>query len=163
MKKKIFGRKLSRDYGSRKALFRALTRSLILNGSIVTTKAKAKAISASVEKLITAIKKGSLAHIRLVNAKLANDRQALTKLVKQVVPAFSDIKGGYTKVISLPSRRGDNAEMAKIVWTKEVANLESKINGKKKKSKEEKKVDKTKNQKSKNSSDKIKKDQKSNK
>ncbi|MCX7928577.1 MAG: 50S ribosomal protein L17 [Patescibacteria group bacterium] len=123
MKKKVFGRKLSRDYGSRKALFRALTRSFVLNGSIITTKAKAKAISASVEKLVTAIKKGSLAHIRRVSAKLANDRKVLTKLIKEVAPAFSSIKGGYTKLISLPTRRGDNAEMAKIVWTKEIGNL----------------------------------------
>ncbi|MCS7091925.1 MAG: 50S ribosomal protein L17 [Patescibacteria group bacterium] len=123
MKKKVFGRKFSRDYGSRKALFRALTRSFVLNGSIITTKAKAKAISASVEKLVTAIKKGSLAHIRRVNAKLANDRKVLTKLIREVAPAFSGIKGGYTKLISLPARRGDNAEMTKIVWTKEIGNL----------------------------------------
>ena len=59
MKKKVFGRKLSRDKNERKALFKSLISSLILSEKIETTEAKAKAIKPEIEKLVTKAKQGN--------------------------------------------------------------------------------------------------------
>jgi large subunit ribosomal protein L17 len=70
MRKKVFGRKFSRDYGSRQALFRALMRSLILSGSIVTTKAKAKAVQPDLDALVNLAKDTSISKRRQAYAML---------------------------------------------------------------------------------------------
>jgi large subunit ribosomal protein L17 len=142
MKKKVFGRKFSRDFGSRRALFRALTRAFVLQGSIVTTKAKAKAIAGDVEKMVTAIKKGTLAHVRRVNAIVANDREVLTRFIDDIAPVFSDRAGGYTRIVSLPPRRGDRAEMARLTWTREIGKAEVQVKEEKSKKPSEKVSDK---------------------
>ena len=84
MKKKVFGRKLSRDRGSRTALYRALLKALILRGEIKTTYAKAKTIQPEIEKLITLAKKSNVSARRIVYARLANDRQSTNRLFKKI-------------------------------------------------------------------------------
>ncbi|RJR29293.1 50S ribosomal protein L17 [Candidatus Microgenomates bacterium] len=120
MRKRILGRKLSRDRGSRAALFRALVRSLVLSGSIVTTRARAKAVQPDIEKLITLVASGDLASKRSVLARLANDRKTLELLVARYL-SFKDVrKSGFTRIISMPPRKGDNAPMARLEWTENV-------------------------------------------
>lgn len=120
MKKKVFGRKLSRNRASRNALFRGLMQSLILNGTIITTKAKAKAIQPSVEKLVTLAKKASVDSTRRVYAALANDGDSTDRMVKVIAPEMNDRPGGYTRLVSLPPRNGDKAPMARLSWVKEI-------------------------------------------
>ncbi len=120
MNKKVFGRKLSRSRPAREALFASLTRSLILNGKIETTKAKAKAVIGSAEKMVTLAKKGGVTERRMVLARLDNKKDAVERLFGDIAKAFSDRNSGFLRIISLPRRRGDNAEMARLEWTEKV-------------------------------------------
>lgn len=120
MNKKVFGRKLSRSRPAREALFASLMRSLILNGKIVTTKAKAKAVVGEMEKFVTLAKKGEISGRRKIFSGLDNANDALETLYKKVVPAFSARTSGFTRLINLPRRTGDNAEMARIEWTEKM-------------------------------------------
>lgn len=120
MNKKVFGRKLSRSRPAREALFASLIRSLIINGKIETTKAKAKAVQGQVEKFVTLAKKANLADRRRILATLDNADDALKALYKKVVPAFPTRTSGFTRIISLPNRHGDNAQMARMEWTEKM-------------------------------------------
>jgi len=138
MNKRVFGRKLSRSRPAREALFASLTQSLIINGSIVTTRAKAKAVAGSVEKMVTMAKKGGIAARRKVMSKLDNKREAVDFLFQKVAKAFPAKNSGFIRIISLPRRVGDNAQMVRMEWTEKVE-YEEKTN-----KKEEKKDGKTK-------------------
>jgi large subunit ribosomal protein L17 len=120
MNKRVFGRKLSRSRPAREALFASLAQSLITNGSIVTTRAKAKAVTSSVEKLVTMAKKGSIAARRKVMSKLDNKREAADVLFQKVVKSFASKTSGFTRIISLPRRVGDNAQMVRMEWTEKI-------------------------------------------
>jgi len=120
MKKKVFGRKLSRSRPAREALFAQLIRSMILSGKVITTRAKAKAVQGSIEEAVTIGKKGGLSGQRKILASLDNARDALSALTQKVVPSFAGRTSGYTRLISLPRRRGDNAQMMKIEWTEKI-------------------------------------------
>lgn len=141
MKKKVYGRKLSRSLTARKALFRALIKSLIENGRIETTLAKAKAVQADVERLVAKAKKGGVAKRREVYAYLANDKLTTHKLFTEVVQAFGLINSGFTRIVKLPPRRGDLAEMARLEWSREVGDFKA---PKKAKNDERKKIQKSK-------------------
>lgn len=104
---------LGRVKESREALMRNLAESLILNGSIRTTKAKARALKSFVEPLVTKAKKGDLASRRNLIKVLYTDK-AINKLIKDVAPNYKDRKGGYTRIIKLGARPNDSAEMVKI-------------------------------------------------
>jgi len=105
------GRKLSRNTGHRKALLRNLVRSVILSESIRTTTAKAKETKRVVEKLVTKARVGTLAARRLVH-RTVRDQAALAKLFDTIAPRFKERPGGYTRLIHLQNRPGDNAPMA---------------------------------------------------
>ena len=143
MRKKVFGRHLSRGRKSRTALFRSLIRALVLDGKITTTRAKAKAVVSQIDKLITTAKKETVSARRQVLAKLGNDRKATDGLFERVVPAASGRKSGYTRIISLPPRRGDRAQMVIMEWVdrqEEVVAKKGKEKGKEKGKKKEKKT-----------------------
>lgn len=108
MKKKVFGRRFKKDINQRKALFRNLMRSLILNEEIKTTEAKAKSIKGQVEKLVTVAKRGESAAYHL-NKDISED--AVNKLIKEIGPRFLKRPGGYTRIVKLNNRLKDNAEM----------------------------------------------------
>ena len=127
MNKKVFGRKLSRSRPAREALFASLTQSLILNGKIVTTRAKAKAVQGSVEKMVTLAKSGSLAARRNVMGALDNARGATDILFQRVAKAFASKTSGFTRIVSLPNRTGDNAQMVRMEWTERVEVNEKKL------------------------------------
>lgn len=130
MKKRVFGRKLSRNRNSRKALFRAQIRALIEHGSIKTTKAKAKSIQGQIDKLVTLAKSKDVAKRRAVFARLGNDRKSTDKLFVLAADKLSR-NSGFTKLINLNPRRGDMAEVVRLSWSDDVSDDE--VKGKKKK------------------------------
>jgi large subunit ribosomal protein L17 len=146
MNKKVFGRKLSRSRPAREALFAALIRSMILNGKINTTMAKAKAIQGDLEHIITLAKKADLTSRRKALAYLDNARSVSDLLFQQVGTFFKNRTSGFTRITSLPQRRGDNAKMARIEWTEKVVLSDKKLEVSKKekkaKSVETKKIEK---------------------
>lgn len=117
MRKRIYGRKLKRDTDDRKALFRNLMRSLILEGRITTTEAKAKAVKGKLEHLVTqAIKKkdGSIN-----NLKRYFEEDVAQKLISEIAPKLEGRPGGYTRIIRLGGRKKDNAPLVIFEWVEE--------------------------------------------
>lgn len=119
MRHRIAGRILSRDAGHRKALFRNLVRELYLHGRITTTEAKARAIRAEAEKLITKAKHGLVEGGARVHAQrqlvaYLNDKTVTKKVFDEIAPRFATRNGGYTRIIKIGKRQGDAADMAII-------------------------------------------------
>jgi large subunit ribosomal protein L17 len=109
--------KKSHRFGGDAALLRLmmanLVASLIAAEGIVTTEAKAKALRPIAEKMITKAKKGGLHRHRQLVAYLG-DKEMADKLMKDVGPRYVDRPGGYTRILKLGPRHGDNAPMARI-------------------------------------------------
>lgn len=114
MRKNIFGRQFKRDTNERKALFKSLLSSLVLNESIKTTEEKAKAIKSLVDKVVTRAKKDGEASYRLIAIHLTND--AAKKLIRDIAPRFQGRPGGYTRILRLGRRVSDNAQMVVMEW-----------------------------------------------
>ena len=112
MRKRIKKKQLGRVKKQRTALFKSLATGLILNGKIKTTQAKAKTIRPIIEKMVTQAKKNTMAHKRLLRAKLSE--QAVKKLDGEIAPKYFYRNGGYTRIINLPRRYPDGAKMAII-------------------------------------------------
>lgn len=123
MNKGVFGRHFSRTKNQRTALFRGLIGSLIENDGLLTTVSKAKAIKADAEKIITKAKDGSVADKRVIFQTL-NKKALVDKLVNEIAPVFKERKGGYLKIVRLGSRKGDQAQMAKLLFTQEIVRTE---------------------------------------
>lgn len=104
---------LGRKRGPRRALLRSLTESLVLHGSIRTTKAKAKALRTVVEPLVTKAKRGTLADRRQVMRVLYTDK-AVNMLLQEIAPRYTERSGGYTRIVKLGPRSNDAAEMVRI-------------------------------------------------
>jgi large subunit ribosomal protein L17 len=134
MKKRVFGKRLSRSKSAKRALFRALTRALVIYGKIETTQAKAKAVKPFVDKLVTLAKVGDVASRRKVYALLGNDRKTTDDIFAKIVPALADTDSGFTRVINLPFRRGDRAKMVRFEWSKEIPSDKKQVKSDKKKS-----------------------------
>ena len=107
------GRKFGRTSAHRKALFRNLVGALIQRERISTTLAKAKELRGKVEKTITLGKKGTL-HARRQAFKLAPQKETVQKLFGPLAERYATRPGGYTRIIKIGPRRGDNAPMAFI-------------------------------------------------
>ncbi len=104
--------KLGRDAAHRQAMLANLAASLFKYKHIKTTTAKAKAARTFSEKLITLAKKPSVHTRRLALKKLKNKKKAVKILFDDIAPQYTDRPGGYTRVIKLGPRPGDNADMA---------------------------------------------------
>lgn len=104
---------LSRQTGHRKAMLANMACSLIEHKRINTTVAKAKALKQFVEPLVTKSKEDSTHNRRIVFAYLRN-KYAVTELFRDVAAKVGDRPGGYTRIIKLGNRLGDNADMAMI-------------------------------------------------
>ncbi|PPK94310.1 LSU ribosomal protein L17P [Nonlabens xylanidelens] len=104
---------LSRKTAHRKAMLSNMSCSLIEHKRINTTVAKAKALKQFVEPLITKSKEDTTHNRRLVFAKLRS-KEAVTELFRDVAAKVGDRPGGYTRIIKLGNRLGDNADMAMI-------------------------------------------------
>ena len=107
------GRKFGRTSAHRKALFRNLAGALIERERISTTLAKAKELRGKVERTITLGKKGTL-HARRQAFKLAPQKEAVQKVFGALAGQYANRPGGYTRIIKIGPRRGDNAPMVFI-------------------------------------------------
>tara|TARA_B100000029_G_scaffold498589_1_gene567638 strand:+ start:133 stop:621 length:489 start_codon:yes stop_codon:yes gene_type:complete len=107
------GRKFGRTSAHRKALFRNLVGALIERERISTTLSKAKELRGKVERTITLGKKGTL-HARRQAFKLAPQKEAVQKVFGPLADRYANRPGGYTRIIKIGARRGDNAPMVFI-------------------------------------------------
>lgn len=106
------GRKLGTDYSHTKAMKRSLVSALFLNDRIKTIESRAKEIRGDVDKIITWAKRGDLHSRRLAMAALGNDSELVREIFEKVEQGmFADRQGGYTRIIKLGPRKGDNAPM----------------------------------------------------
>src|SRR6185369_2454228 len=119
MRKNVFGRQFKRDANERKALFKNLLTSLVLEERIRTSEAKAKAIKGAADKLITKAKKGGTAAYRSLEAEV--NHNAVVKLIADIAPRFSGRNGGYTRIIKVGKRVADNSSEATIEWVEKPA------------------------------------------
>ena len=113
MRHGVGGHKLGRATAPRKAMFRSLATDILRYEGITTTEPKAKALRPVVEKLITLGKRGDL-HARRLAVAHVYDRKMVIKLFDTLAPRFAERPGGYTRIIKLGPRQGDNAPMARI-------------------------------------------------
>jgi len=107
------GQRFGGDAAHQKAMFGNLVASLIAAEAIVTTEAKAKALRPVVERVITKGKKGGLHNHRQV-VSFIRDKDMASKLFDEIGPRYADRNGGYTRILKLGPRNGDNAPMARI-------------------------------------------------
>lgn len=106
-------RRLGVKSAHRRAMLRNASTSLLKNGHIDTTEARAKEIVSVAEKMITLGKKGDLAARRSAMAYLFEE-DVVSKLFSEIAEKYADRQGGYTRIIRLEKRRGDAAQMARI-------------------------------------------------
>lgn len=115
MRHKYKGRKLGTDYSHTKAMKRSLVQALFLNDRIKTVESRAKEIRPDVDKIITWAKKGDLHSRRLAIAALGNDKELVREVFEKVNQGmFEGRNGGYTRIMKLGPRKGDNAPMVII-------------------------------------------------
>jgi large subunit ribosomal protein L17 len=107
------GRRFGGGAAHQKAMMGNLVASLIAAEGLVTTEAKAKALRPVAEKMITKAKKGGVDHQRQVVAFI-RDKDMAHKLFTEIAPRYEERSGGYTRILKLGPRHGDNAPMARI-------------------------------------------------
>lgn len=137
MRHKVHGRRLSRDTSHRNALRRNMIADLLCYEQIITTEAKARTIQPAAEKMITLAKRGlakgtedqvsvltarRLAASRLPRTRVVEDEygtftevDVVRKLFDDIAPRYADRPGGYTRMVKLGRRSGDNADMAVLM------------------------------------------------
>jgi len=118
MPKPTKGPRLGGSSSHQKAILANLATSLFEHGRIKTTEPKARALRPYAEKLITHAKKGSLHNRREVMKKI-RDKDIVHALFAEIGPFFADRNGGYTRIIKVEPRKGDNAPMAVIELVRE--------------------------------------------
>ena len=107
------GRRFGSGAAHQKAMMGNLVASLIAAEGLVTTEAKAKALRPVAEKMVTKAKKGGVDHQRQVVAFI-RDKDMAHKLFTEIAPRYEERRGGYTRILKLGPRNGDNAPMARI-------------------------------------------------
>ncbi|MGE0220089.1 50S ribosomal protein L17 [Mycolicibacterium sp.] len=118
MPKPTKGPRLGGSSSHQKALLANLATSLFEHGRIKTTEPKARALRPYAEKLITHAKKGTLHNRREVMKKI-RDKDVVHTLFAEIGPFYADRNGGYTRIIKVENRKGDNAPMAVIELVRE--------------------------------------------
>ncbi|MCA9942477.1 MAG: 50S ribosomal protein L17 [Anaerolineales bacterium] len=139
MRHRVSGRRLGRDTAHRKALRKNMIAELLIHEEILTTEAKARMLRPAAEKIITLAKRGlakedpaqAIHARRLAATRIARFRQVenedglvenvdvVKKLFDDIAPRFADRPGGYTRVVKIGKRSGDNADMAMIMLVDE--------------------------------------------
>lgn len=141
MRHKVHGRRLNRDTAHRNALRRNLVADLLVFEQITTTEAKARTIGPATEKMITLAKRGlakpgdqpvsSIHARRLAASRLPNKRtkeaddgtfeeiDVVRKLFEEIAPRYANRPGGYTRMVKIGRRPGDNADMAVVMLVEE--------------------------------------------
>ncbi len=113
MRHKVSGRRLERSRGHRRALYRNLVTDLLNYEKIITTEPKAKEIRSLSEKMITLGKKGGL-HAYRQALSFVIDEKVVEKVFSDLAPRYAERKGGYTRIVKLGHRPGDDAPMVQI-------------------------------------------------
>ena len=116
MRHRVVGKRLGRNSQWRKATVRDIAKATLTHQRVCTTITRAKEARKLVDQLITLGKKGTLAHKRKAFSIL-NDHKLVSELFKETTPRFKDRNGGYTRIIRLAERRGDNAQLAYLELT----------------------------------------------
>lgn len=117
MRHRMAGHKLGRTTDQRKALFQNLIRELYIHERIVTTEAKARAVRADAEKLITKAKRslvegGNRVHAQRQVVAYLNDKTVAKKVFDELAPRYMERPGGYVRILKMGKRQGDAADMA---------------------------------------------------
>ena len=107
-------RKLGRNNQVRRSILAGLTKDVIMHESIITTEARAKEVRKFVDKMITYGKKGTLVARRNALAFLHNDKEVVSKVFDELAKRYENRDGGYTRIIKIAERRGDDALEVKI-------------------------------------------------
>ena len=107
-------RKLGRETRIRRSILAGLTKDVIKNEYVVTTDARAKEVRKFVDKMITYGKDGSLVARRKALAFLHNDNEVVSKVFNELAKTYETRNGGYTRIIKLKERRGDDALEVKL-------------------------------------------------
>ncbi|MDD2822740.1 MAG: bL17 family ribosomal protein [Candidatus Daviesbacteria bacterium] len=112
MRHNVYGKHLGRDKNQRTALFRGLIRSLVLEGSIVTTEAKVKAIKGLVDKLFTKAKKGDQASQNVITKTIP--QKEVAKKIMELSKTMKTRNSGFCETVRLGERQGDGAMLMKM-------------------------------------------------
>lgn len=104
---------LGRKSGPRKALMKTLAISVLENGAVQTTPAKAKAVRRLVERVIARGAEKNQNSIRYIESRLGNKATAM-HVVNEVAPKYKNRAGGYTRMTKMPTRKGDGAQQVKL-------------------------------------------------
>ena len=107
-------RKINREKGIRRSILAGLTKTVIMNESVVTTEARAKEVRKFVDKMITYGKRGTLVSRRKALAFLHNDNEVVSKVFNDLAKRYENRNGGYTKILKLKERVGDDALTVKL-------------------------------------------------
>jgi large subunit ribosomal protein L17 len=118
MRHRKSGKKLGRNTSHRKAMMRNMVTSFFDCEKITTTDARAKELRKMAEKLITMARRGDL-HSRRLVMQVVRDKQTVAKLFETIAPRYADRPGGYTRIIKLGHRAGDNASLSMIELVEE--------------------------------------------
>jgi len=120
MRHRVVTKKLGRDCSHRKALSRNLADSLILHGSVVTSVAKAKFVQPYIENLVTRVNKSQnkLLSLGYLRSHLSSEK-SVRRLLEEVAPRYKNRKGGYTRIVRVGERKGDNSSQARISFVEE--------------------------------------------
>lgn len=108
-------RKLNRVASHRKLMLAGQVKALILHGKVDTTVTRAKESRILADKLITWAKQGDI-QARRQAMRILQDPELVKKLFGEIAPRYQDRLGGYTRVLKLPPRLGDGAEMARLLF-----------------------------------------------
>ena len=124
-------RKLGRDNKHRRSMLATLTKQVINNESITTTDTRAKEVRKFVDKMITYGKKGDLVSRRKALAFLHNDKATVEKVFNDLAKRYENRNGGYTQILKVAERRGDDALMVILKLVDEAKPVEEKKTSKK--------------------------------
>ena len=113
MRHHVFGRHLNRDYQHRKALLQNLLKSLIKEGVITTSEAKAKAIQGQFDKLVTKAKKGTVHHRRQIHT-VVQSTTLVNRLVDELAPLTKDRVSGFTRLTRIKFQTGNDQLLCRL-------------------------------------------------
>ena len=119
-------RKLGRDNKHRRSMLATMTEQVVANESITTTETRAKEVRKFVEKMITYGKRGDLVSRRKALAFLHNDTEVVDKIFNDLAKRYENRNGGYTQILKLTERRGDDALMVILRLVDETKQEENK-------------------------------------
>lgn len=113
MKHRIQRRKFDMPTSQRMSMLRNLTTDVLNYGYVKTTEARAKELRRLIDQMITLGKKDTVI-AKQKAASFIYDKKIVKKLFKEIAPKYTERNGGYTRVIKLPNRQGDDSKMARI-------------------------------------------------